>query len=178
MESRRHDGDLYGEQDARINIECRRDERRAARMGEGASSSGVSRPSAQAGSLPASIPGGTGFKAFVASLRNVQWPPKFRSNLTEKYDGSVNPFKVLQIYTTVIMAAGGDDRVMANYFPMALKGQARSWLMTQPLDSIHSWEDLYQQFVTNFQGTYPRLGEEADLHAVQQRDEESLRSYI
>jgi hypothetical protein len=37
---RHHDG-LYGEQDARINIERRQDERRAARMGEGASSSRV-----------------------------------------------------------------------------------------------------------------------------------------
>lgn len=41
---RRHDG-LYGEQDARINIDRRRDERRAARMGEGTSSSGVPRSS-------------------------------------------------------------------------------------------------------------------------------------
>ncbi len=67
---------------------------------------------------------------------------------------------------------------MVNYFPMALKGQARGWLMTQPPDSIHSWEDLYQQFVTNFQGTYPCPGEEADLHAVRRKDDESLRSYI
>nr|ABA99729.1 retrotransposon protein, putative, unclassified [Oryza sativa Japonica Group] len=73
---------------------------------------------------------------------------------------------------------GGDDWVMANYFPMALKGQACGWLMTQPPDSIHSWEDLYQQFVTNFQGTYPRPREEADLHAVRRKDDESLRSYI
>ncbi|XP_066160983.1 uncharacterized protein [Oryza sativa Japonica Group] len=67
---------------------------------------------------------------------------------------------------------------MANYFPMALKGQARGWLMTQPLNSIHSWEDLCQQFITNFQGTYPRPGEEADLHALQRKDDESLCSYI
>ncbi|XP_066160351.1 uncharacterized protein [Oryza sativa Japonica Group] len=72
----------------------------------------------------------------------------------------------------------GDDRVMANYFPMALKGQARGWLMTQPPDSIHSWEDLCQQFIMNFQGTYPRPGEEADLHAVQRKDDESFHSYI
>nr|AAP52180.2 retrotransposon protein, putative, unclassified [Oryza sativa Japonica Group] len=65
---------------------------------------------------------------------------------------------------------------MANYFPMALKGQARGWLMTQPLNSIHSWEDLCQQFITNFQGTYPRPGEEADLHALQRKDDESLCS--
>ncbi len=50
--------------------------------------------------------------------------------------------------------------------------------MTQPPGSIHSWEDLCQQFITNFQGTYPRPGEEADLHAVRRNDDESLRSYI
>ncbi|XP_066163702.1 uncharacterized protein [Oryza sativa Japonica Group] len=50
--------------------------------------------------------------------------------------------------------------------------------MTQPPDSIHSWEDLCQQFITNFQVTYPHPGEEADLHAVQRKDDESLCSYI
>nr|CAD41028.1 OSJNBb0086G13.2 [Oryza sativa Japonica Group] len=67
---------------------------------------------------------------------------------------------------------------MANFFPMALKGQARGWLMNLPPVSVHSWEDLCQQFTMNFQGTYPRPDEEADLHAVQRRDDESLRSYI
>nr|CAH67479.1 H0805A05.9 [Oryza sativa] len=116
--------------------------------------------------------------AFVSSLRNVRWPPRFRPTIAEKYDGSVNPAEFLQVYTTGIEAAGGDDRVMANFFPMALKGQARGWLMNLPPASVHSWEDLCQQFTMNFQGTYPRPGEEADLHAVQQRDDESLRSYI
>ncbi len=50
--------------------------------------------------------------------------------------------------------------------------------MTQPPDSIHCWEDLCQQFVTNFQGTYPRPREGADLHVVQWKDDESRRSYI
>nr|AAX96464.1 retrotransposon protein, putative, unclassified [Oryza sativa Japonica Group]ABA92565.1 retrotransposon protein, putative, unclassified [Oryza sativa Japonica Group] len=116
--------------------------------------------------------------AFVASLRNVRWPPRFRPTIAEKYDGSVNPAEFHQVYTTGIEAAGGDDRVMANFFPMALKGQARGWLMNLPPASVHSWEDLCQQFTMNFQGTYPRPGEEADLHAVQRRDDESLRSYI
>nr|AAM94933.1 putative GAG-POL precursor [Oryza sativa Japonica Group] len=66
----------------------------------------------------------------MASLRNVRWPPRFRPTITEKYDGSVNPAEFLQIYTTGIEAAGGDDRVMANFFPMALKGQARAARLT------------------------------------------------
>nr|AAP53804.1 retrotransposon protein, putative, unclassified [Oryza sativa Japonica Group] len=107
-----------------------------------------------------------------------EYPPRFRPTITEKYNGSVNPAEFLQIYTTGIEAAGADDRVMANFIPMALKGQARGWLMNLPPASVHSWEDLCQQFTTNFQGTYPRPGEEADLHAVQRRDDESLRSYI
>nr|ABF93464.1 retrotransposon protein, putative, unclassified [Oryza sativa Japonica Group] len=134
--------------DARLSIERRRNGRRAAHATEGASSSG-------------------------APFRFG-----FRPTITEKYDGSVNPAEFLQVYTTGIEAAGGDDRVMANFFPMALKGQARGWLMNLPPASVHSWEDLCQQFTMNFQGTYPRPVEEADLHAVQRRDDESLRSYI
>nr|AAP03396.1 putative GAG-POL precursor [Oryza sativa Japonica Group]AAR87204.1 putative GAG-POL precursor [Oryza sativa Japonica Group]ABF98135.1 retrotransposon protein, putative, unclassified [Oryza sativa Japonica Group] len=170
--------DLRGGPDARISIERRRNGRRAAHATEGASSSGVSHQHGR-GDQPSVPPvGGVGCRAFVASLRNVRWPPRFRPTIAEKYDGSVNPAEFLQVYTTGIEAAGGDDRVMANFFPMALKGQARGWLMNLPPASVHSWEDLCQQFTMNFQGTYPRLGEEADLHAVQRRDDESLRSYI
>nr|ABA98790.1 retrotransposon protein, putative, unclassified [Oryza sativa Japonica Group] len=170
--------DLRGDPDARISIERRRNGRRAPHATEGASSSGVS-PHHGRGDQPSVPPvGGVGCRAFVASLRNVRWPPRFWPTIAEKYDGSVNPAKFLQVYTTGIEAAGGDDRVMANFFPMALKGQARGWLMNLPPASVHSWEDLCQQFTMNFQGTYPRPGEEADLHAVQRRDDESLRSYI
>jgi hypothetical protein len=42
---------------------------------------------------------------------------------------------------TIIEAMGGDDRVMANFFPMALRGQARGWLMNLLPASVHSWED-------------------------------------
>nr|ABA99910.2 retrotransposon protein, putative, unclassified [Oryza sativa Japonica Group] len=170
--------DVRGGSDAWLDIERRRDDRRAAHATEGASSSGAPLRSGHGGRPPVSPVGGAGCRAFVASLRNVRWPPRFRPTITEKYDGSFNPAEFLQIYTTGIEAAGGDDRVMANFFPMALKGQARGWLMNLPPASVHSWEDLCQQFTTNFQGTYPRPGEDADLHAVQRRDDESLRSYV
>nr|AAU10741.1 putative polyprotein [Oryza sativa Japonica Group] len=132
--------------DARLSIERWRNGRHASHATEGASSSGAPLRFGRGGQPPVPPIGGVGCRAFVASLRNVRWPPRFRPTITEKYDGSVNPAEFLQVYMTGIEAAGGDDRVMANFFPMALKGQAR--------------------------------GEEADLHAVQRRDDESLRSYI
>ena len=62
----------------------------------------------------------------------------------EKYDGTVNPTEFLQIYATAVEAAGGDELVKANFFPMELKGQAHSWLMNLPVQSVTSWDDLCQ----------------------------------
>jgi hypothetical protein len=42
--------------------------------------------------------------------------------LLEKYDRMVNPTEFLQIYCTSILTAGGDEAIMANYFPVALTG--------------------------------------------------------
>jgi hypothetical protein len=64
--------------------------------------------------------------ALAPHLRMVVWPRKFRPHLPEKYDGSVNPAELLEIYSTSILATGGDEAIMANYFPVALTGMARS----------------------------------------------------
>jgi hypothetical protein len=60
--------------------------------------------------------------ALAPHLRMVAWPRKFWPHLSEKYDGMIKPTKFLQIYYTSILAAGGDEAVMANYFPVALIG--------------------------------------------------------
>jgi hypothetical protein len=67
---------------------------------------------------------------------------------------------------------------MANYFPVALTGMARSWLMNLPEGTLDSWSELCHQFTTNFESTYAPPGNETGLHAVQQRPGESLRSFI
>jgi hypothetical protein len=59
-------------------------------------------------------------------------------HLPEKYNGTVNPIKFLQIYSTSILAIGGNEAVMANYFPVALTGTARSWLMNLSEGTLHS----------------------------------------
>nr|ABA96243.2 retrotransposon protein, putative, unclassified [Oryza sativa Japonica Group] len=119
-----------------------------------------------------------GCRAFGRSLRDVRWPERFRPGAIEKYDGSTDPEKFLQIYSTVLYAAGVDDNALANYLPTALKGSARSWPMHLPPYSISSWADLWQQFVANFQGTYKRHAIEDDLHALTQNSGESLRGYV
>jgi hypothetical protein len=104
----------------------------------------------------------------------VVWPCKFRPHLPEKYNGSVNPTEFLQIYTTSILAARGNEVVMANYFSVALTSTARSWLMNLPQGSLTSWEELCHQFTTNFESGYACPGNEVDLHVVQWGSGESL----
>lgn len=65
-----------------------------------------------------------------------------------------NPTEFLQLYAIIIESVDGDNKVMANWFPMVLKDAARSWLMNLPEGSIFSWFELCAQFVSNFKGTF------------------------
>jgi hypothetical protein len=50
--------------------------------------------------------------------------------------------------------------------------------MNLPEGTLHSWSELCHQFTANFESAYARPGNEIDLHAIQQRSRESLRSFI
>ena len=72
-----------------------------------------------------------GCRAFTAGLRSIVWPCKFKPDLPPHYDGTADPAEFLQLYELGIEAANGDEKVMANWFPMALKEGARTWLQAQ-----------------------------------------------
>jgi hypothetical protein len=48
-------------------------------------------------------------------LKRVRWPLNFKLLGIEKYDGSTNPAKWLEVYRLTIEAIGGDLYVMVNY---------------------------------------------------------------
>jgi hypothetical protein len=81
----------------------------------------------------------------------------------------VNPAKFMQIYSTSILAAGGNKAIMANYFPVALTGTTQSWLMNFPEGILDSWSELCHHFTTNFESAYARSDNVTDLHVIQQR---------
>jgi hypothetical protein len=61
----------------------------------------------------------------------------------------------LQQYAANVRAAGGDGHVMANWFPMATKGEPRRWLCGLPPRSISSWRDLCERFLDRYASLGP-----------------------
>ena len=103
----------------------------------------------------------------------------FKPDVGEKYNGKTHPSEFLSIYTIAMQAAGAhDDKVLANYFPLALKPNVMSWLMHLPVDSISSWADLCHEFVGAFTGGHQAHGQASDLHIIPQKEGENLRKYI
>jgi hypothetical protein len=80
--------------------------------------------------------------ALPRQQRYVVWPDKFRSYIGMHYDGTSNPVEFLQLHVIAIQAVREDQRVMANWFPMALKDAPRTWLMNLLHESVTSWKDL------------------------------------
>ena len=72
------------------------------------------------------------------ALRQVQWPRKFRPETPPRYEGAMGPMIFLLAYEEAILRTGGDDRVMANWLPMALTGIPRAWLLHLPTASVTS----------------------------------------
>jgi hypothetical protein len=111
-------------------------------------------------------------------LKEVVWPKKFKVGHIDKYDGSSNPEEFIQVYHIVIEAAGGDDRVKANYLPTSLFSAARSWLINLPNGSIYTWDQLCAMFIGNFEGMYERPSTAETLKTIKQKHDESLRDYV
>jgi hypothetical protein len=96
-----------------------------------------------------------GFAALAGPLRRAAWPPRFKPDISARYDGTSDPVGFLQRYAADVRATGGDGRVMANWFPMATKGEPRRWLCGLPPRSILSWRDLCERFLDRYASLGP-----------------------
>jgi hypothetical protein len=114
----------------------------------------------------------------VGPLRQVWWPDKFKTGNIDRYDDYSNPEEFIQVYQTVIKAAGGDDRVRANFLPTSLTSAARSWLINLLEGSITSWDQLCAIFIRNFQGTYERPSMTEAQKTIRQKHDKSLWDYV
>jgi hypothetical protein len=83
----------------------------------------------------------------------------------------------LRCYALSIKNAGGNNDTKCLYFPFCLDQAPLTWLESLEKYSIDKWDQLKEQFTSNFAGALGRLGSRMDLAIVKQEKGETLRKY-
>ena len=94
--------------------------------------------------------GARGLRALAPALRRVWWPTKFKPEMPPRYDDAADPSAFLLAYKEAVLEAGGDDKIMANWSPMALAGEPRAWLLNLPGSTVASWGELRDLFAARY----------------------------
>jgi hypothetical protein len=121
-----------------------------------------------------------GLQAFSRAIRRAPFSTRFRTSTTiTKYSGETRPELWLANYRLACQLGGtDDDNLIICNLPLFLSDTARAWLEHLPPGQISNWDDLFQAFADNFQGTYVRPRNSWDLRSCRQQPGESLRDYI
>jgi hypothetical protein len=119
-----------------------------------------------------------GFPAFSPRLRNLLLPDKFKPLGITKYDAKQYPIQWLRCYALSIENAGGNNDTKCLYFPFCLDQAPLTWLKSLDKHSIDKWDQLKEQFTSNFAGAMGRSGTRMDLTMVKQEQGETLRKYM
>jgi hypothetical protein len=81
----------------------------------------------------------------------------------------------LRFYALSIENAGGNNDTKCLYFPFCLDQAPLTWLESLDKNSIDKWDQLKDQFTSNFAGAMGRSGTRMDLAMVMQEQGETLR---
>jgi hypothetical protein len=119
-----------------------------------------------------------GFPTFSPRLRNLLLPDKFKPLGITKYDAKQDPIQWLRCCALSIENAGGNSDTKCLYFPFCLDQALLTWLESLDKHSIDKWDQLKEQFTSNFAGAMGRSGTRMDLSMVKQEQGETLRKYM
>jgi hypothetical protein len=118
-----------------------------------------------------------GFPAFSTRLRNLLLPEKFKPLGITKYDAKQDLVQWIRCYALSIENAGGNNDTKCLYFPFCLDQAPLTWLESLEKYSIDKWDQLKDQFTSNFTGAMGRSGTRMDLAMVKQEQGETLCKY-
>jgi hypothetical protein len=119
-----------------------------------------------------------GFSAFSARLRDLLLPEKIKPLGITKYNAKQDPVQWLRCYALSIENAGGNNDTKCLYFPFCLDQALLTWLESLKKYSIDKWDQLKEQFTSNFASAMGRSGTRMDLAMVKQEQGETLRKYM
>jgi hypothetical protein len=103
---------------------------------------------------------------------------KFKPLGITKYDAKQDPVQWPRCYAVSIKNAVGNNDTKCLYFPFCLDQAPLTWLESLDKYSIDKWDQLKDQFTSNFAGAMGRSGTRMDLTMVKQEQGETLCKYM
>ena len=89
----------------------------------------------------------------------------------------MDPAAWIESYEVAMDMLQVSDGVCARYLTMMMEGPARTWLKNLPENSVHSWSEMKEKFIKNFQGTCRRATTIVDLEHCVQKEGESAHHW-
>jgi hypothetical protein len=77
-------------------------------------------------------------------------------------------------YEAAIALAGGDEATLAKSLIISLEDVTANWYSRLPSRCVHSWQQLKEKFLLNFQGFQAELDTEEDFLSYAQGEKETL----
>jgi len=115
---------------------------------------------------------------FTNNIIEVPLSEKWKGFNRDRYDGSTDPDKHMDAYTTHTSLYTSDDTVLCRMFPTSLKGAALSWFTKLPPNSIDNFATLVAKFETQFATSQPHHLTSIALVGIRQEKGESLRTFV
>lgn len=109
---------------------------------------------------------------------NAHISRKFKIPTIKAYDGTGDPANYVGTLSNTLLLQPVNDAIKCRAFPQTLAGMAQRWYSHLPPNSIASFKELNQEFVTEF--VIGRMYEKsfASLMNVVQGKNKSLRDYL
>ncbi|XP_070019808.1 uncharacterized protein [Nicotiana sylvestris] len=105
---------------------------------------------------------------------------KLKGSKTQKlnlYGGRGDPIAHLRGYCSEMRSIRRKDNLLMAYFSESLTGAALQWYTHQDVNKWHTWDDMAQDFVRNFQYNLNIIPDSSSLYKMEKKPEKSFREF-
>ncbi|KAK1362672.1 hypothetical protein POM88_047146 [Heracleum sosnowskyi] len=115
---------------------------------------------------------------FTKQIRDSPFPRTYRGVGDLKFDGTADPVEYLSRFNTEMVVYQIKDRTKCRLLAATLRENAHQWFKRLSANSIKSWRQMSELFVTQFRASVTFAPPANTLANIKQRDNETLNDYF
>ncbi|KAG9458357.1 hypothetical protein H6P81_002865 [Aristolochia fimbriata] len=116
-------------------------------------------------------------RPYSRRIQSIHMPTSYHPPKFQQFSGDGNPKQHVAHFIETCNNAGTDGDLLVKQFGRSLKGNAFDWFIELPAESIDSWEQLENEFLSRFYST-KRTVTLVELTNLKQRQGEKVIEYI